>query len=297
MRKLLSFRELYGLLKLTFNNWSEDKVPQLGAALAFYSMLSLGPMVLIGISIAGIFFGHEAATGQIVGQIDGMIGHDGAQAVQGIIKGAAAQDNTGWLATVLGFATLLFGASGVFGQLQDSFNAIWRVPPKQDAGLWALVKSRFFSFSMVMGAAFLLLLTIVLTALLSAAGSYAQGGLPQIATVMAIINAIVGFGIIWGLFALIFKFLPETRVEWRDVRAGSLLTALLFVIGKAGISYYLAHSGLASGFGAAGSLVVMLVWVYYSAQILFFGAAFTYVYAEHEGSHQGDMKQRPPQSV
>lgn len=286
MEKPLSPKEFYGLLKITFSNWSDDKIPQLGAALAFYSMLSLGPLVLIGISIAGIFFGADAAQGQIVGQIDGMIGHDGAQAVQGIIKGAAQQQQGDWLATLLGFATLLFGASGVFGQLQDSFNTIWRVEPKPDAGIWTMIKDRFFSFTMVMGSAFLLLLTIVLTALLSAAGSYAQGGLPEVATVMAIINAIVGFGIIWLIFALIFKFLPDDHVEWRDVRAGSLLTAALFTLGKAAISYYLAHSGLASGFGAAGSLVVILVWVYYSAQILFFGAAFTYVFAERRGSHK-----------
>ena len=290
MHNRLTFGEFFALLKQTFKNWSDDKVPQLGAALAFYSMLSLGPLVLVGISIAGLFFGHEAATGQIVGQIDGLIGHDGAAAVQGIIKGAAQEQAGDWRATVLGFATLLFGASGVFGQLQDSFNTIWHVPPRPDAGLWIMIKDRFFSFTMVMGSAFLLLLTIVLTALLSAAGSYAQGGLPEVATVMAIINAIVGFGIIWLIFSLIFKYLPDTHVEWGDVRAGAFLTTVLFVIGKAAISYYLAHSGLASGFGAAGSLVVMLVWVYYSAQILFFGAAFTYVYAEREGSHKDEIK-------
>lgn len=280
-------REFWRLLKATFTNWSDDKVPQLGAALAFYSMLSIGPLVLVAISIAGLVFGHDAAQGQIVSQAGAVVGHEGAQSIKDIIDGAAKSDAHGIIATLLGFATLLFGASGMFGQLQDSMNAIWHAPPRPDAGFWGMVKTRFFSFAMVMGSCFLLLVTLVLTALLSAAGTYAQGGLPEVALVMAAINLVVGFGIITALFALLFKLLPDVKVAWRDVWVGAALTALLFTIGKSAIGYYLAHSGLASGFGAAGSLVVMLVWVYYSAQILFFGAAFTRVYAEREGSRQG----------
>ena len=286
----MRYPQLLTLARATLRNWSDDKVPQLGAALAFYSMLSLGPLVLIGISLAGIVFGPDAARGQIVGQIDGLIGHDGAQAVQGIIAGAGAAKDTSWLATLLGFATLLFGASGMFGQLQDSLNVIWHVPPREEGGFWTMIKSRFFSFAMVMGCAFLLLVSLVASAMLTTVGSYAQGGLPEVATVMKIINAIVGFFIISGIFGLTFKLLPDVKVEWRDVRGGAILTALLFLIGKGAISLYLAHSGLASGFGAAGSLVVVLVWVYYSAQILFLGAVFTHAYAEQAGS-QSDTKQ------
>jgi membrane protein len=271
------------LLKQTVIEWIEDKVPRLGAALAFYSMLSLGPLLLLALAAAGLIFGHEAAQGKIVDQIQGMIGPDGARAIQDMIADSAEKKDAGIVATAIGLGTLLIAASGVFGQLQDAMNTIWEVKPKKGRGIRGFIQDRFFSFTMVLGTGFLLLISLLLNTVLSAIGEYATGKFAQFALIMQAVNFIASFGIISFLFALIFKYLPDAKIAWRDVWIGAVLTAFLFTIGKFAIGFYLGHSSMSSSYGAAGSLVVVLIWVYYSSQILFFGAEFTQVYANRFG--------------
>lgn len=271
------------LLKQTVVEWIEDKVPRLGAALAFYSMLSLGPLLLLALAAAGLIFGHEAAQGKIVDQIQGMIGPDGARAVQDMIADSAEKKDTGIIATAIGMGTLLVAASGVFGQLQDAMNTIWEVKPKKGRGIWGFIQDRFLSFTMVLGTGFLLLISLLLNTFLSAIGEYATGQFAELALIMQAVNFIVSFGVVSLLFALIFKYIPDVRVAWHDVWIGAILTAFLFTIGKFAIGFYLGHSSMSSSYGAAGSLVVVLIWVYYSSQILFFGAEFTQVYSNRFG--------------
>lgn len=265
------------MVQQTFTEWLEDKAPQLGAALAFYSILSLAPLLIIVLAIAGAFFGDDAARGEIVQQIQGMVGKEGAEAIQEILKNAN-KPMTGTLATVLGAITLLFGASGVFGQLQDSLNTIWDVKPKA-TGIAGVIQARFFSFAMVLGTGFLLLVSLVLSAALSALGNYMSGLLPGADALWGVANFVISLGLITVLFALIFKLVPDADVEWNDVWIGAFITALLFAAGKSLLGMYLGSQGIGSAYGAAGSLVVLVVWVYYSAQILFFGAEFTQVYS------------------
>lgn len=263
--------------------WVEDKVPRLGAALAFYSTLSLAPLLLIVLAIAGAIFGEEAARGQILGQMDGLIGTQGAEAIEGMIAGARSPGGS-LFASIIGVVTLLFAASGVFGELQDAMNTIWEVQPKPGRGLWGIVRDRFFSFAMVIGVGFLLLISMILSAALSALGDYFVGLAPGAEFAMQFVNAIVSFGAITGLFAATFKVLPDVEMAWRDVWIGAFLTAALFVIGKYLIGLYLGQGTLGSTYGAAGSIVALLLWIYYSTQILFFGAEITQVYANRFGS-------------
>lgn len=272
----------YGmLLKDATFAWWEHKVPRLGAALAYYTIFSLGPLMLIIIAIAGQVFGEEAAQGQIVQQIQGLVGEEGAKAIEAMLI-SARKPSAGIVATVLGVVMLLFGASGVFGQLQDALNTIWGVTPKPGRGLWGFLKDRFLSFAMVVGIAFLLLVSLVVTAALSALGTLFGEWGASVGGQAA--NFVISFGVITFLFAMIFKVLPDVRLAWRDVWVGAALTSLLFTIGKLLIGLYLGRSSTASAFGAAGSLVVLLIWIYYSAQILFFGAEFTRAYAAKRGS-------------
>ena len=279
----MGLKTSWEMLKQTGLDWVEDKAPQLGAALAFYSVLSVAPLLLIAIAIAGLVFGEEAARGEIVAQIRGMVGEEGAVAIQEMLA-HARKPGAGILATVFGIATLLFGASGVFGQLQDSLNTIWEVRPKPGGGVWGFIRSRFLSFAMVLGTGFLLLVSLVLSAVLAALGNYLGGLLPGWAAFVQIANLLISFGVVTLLFALIFKLLPDVRIAWKDVWVGAALTAFLFTVGKFLIGLYLAHAGAGSAYGAAGSLVVLVLWIYYSAQILFFGAEFTQVYAKQYGS-------------
>lgn len=277
----MNLKLAFKLLKKTVSDWSDDKVPQLGAALAYYCILSLGPILLLALAVAALIFGQEAAQGKIMSQIDGMVGHDGARAIQDMIKDSAEKENTGIFAATIGFVTLLFGASGVFGQLQDAMNTIWKVKPKENVGVWQIVKSRFLSFTMVLGTGFLLLVSLVLSTALAAMTAFASGYLGEFTIFLRILDSAISFGIISLLFAAIFKYLPDVKIAWHDVWTGAVITALLFTVGKFAIGFYLGHSSFSSSYGAAGSLVVLLVWVYYSSQILFFGAEFTQVYANH----------------
>jgi membrane protein len=276
-------RALWNLVKDTAGEWSQDQAPRLGAALAYYATFSLAPLLIIAVAISGLVFGHEAAAGQIVEQIQDLVGQDAATTIQTMIE-KSNQPATGIIASVIGIIALLFGASGVFGELQQSLNAIWDIEPKPKRGLWAAVKDRFFSFSMVLGTGFLLLVSLVISAALTAIGNIVMGMMPGWQVVTQIINFMISFGVITILFALIFKYVPDAEIAWADVWIGAAVTALLFTIGKALISLYIGYSSLSSTYGAAASLAVILLWVYYSAQILFFGAEFTQVYANTYGS-------------
>jgi membrane protein len=276
-------KALWALLKDTAVEWNQDQAPQLGAALAYYAVFSLAPLLVIAVSIAGLIFSREAATGQVVGQIQGLVSQDAAVAIQEIIENAN-KPQTGVFATIVGVGMLLFGASGVFGELQHSMNAVWDIEPKPKRGLWAMVKDRFFSFSMVLGTGFLLLVSLVISAGLAAMGEFFTGLLPGGEVVLQIVNFVVSLAVITVLFALIFKYIPDAEIAWGDVWIGASVTALLFTAGKVLIGLYIGHSSFSSTYGAAASLVVILLWVYYSAQILFFGAEFTQVYANTYGS-------------
>jgi membrane protein len=276
-------RALFSVLKETYGDWSEDKASRLAAALAYYTAFSIAPLLLISIAVAGLVFGREAAQGQIFAQLDGLLGADGASAIQtGIANSNEA--GAGTISAIIGLATLIWSASSLFGQLQEALNTIWEVQPDPHAGLMATVKRRFLSMTLVLGIAFVLLVSLVLSAGLSAVGGLLGNVLPGGNILWQVINFVVSFAIITGLFAAIYKVLPDVTVDWGDVWIGAAVTALLFTIGKILIGLYLGHASIGSTFGAAGSLLVFLVWVYYSAQILFFGAEFTQVYARRYGS-------------
>lgn len=280
---MLSARNAWSLLRQTFTEWNEDKVPRLGAALAFYTALSMAPLLVLSLRIAAYFFDDEAARGELVHQLRGLMGTQGAEAVQEMIARGNEPTN-GAIATVLGVATLLFGASGLFGQLQDSLNTIWEVQPKPRRGILGFVRDRFLSFSMVLGIAFLLLVSLALSAVITLMGSTLGTLSESWQWIGHVSDFVVSWALITVLFAMMFKLLPDVEMAWRDVWLGAVLTALMFMVGKLAIGFYLGHSAMASAYGVAGSFVVLLVWIYYAAQIFFFGAEFTQVYANRYGS-------------
>ncbi len=276
------YRRAWGLLKDTATAWSEDRVPRHGAALAYYTVFSIVPLLVVVIAIIGMIFGREATEGYILDQIASVIGAQSAEALKEMLQ-RANQPSTGMVATVTATATLLLGASGVFGQLQDSLNSIWGVEPKEGRGIWGIVKDRFISFSALLGTAFLLLVSLILSAGLAAVGEWIGGWLPAPEVALHLLELAVSYALITGLFAMMFKVLPDARVAWSDVWIGAGLTALLFTVGKFALGLYLGKSDIGSAYGAAGSLVILLVWVYYSAQIFLFGAEFTQIYAKAVG--------------
>lgn len=276
-------RDIFSLLREAASQWMEDNAPQQGAALAFYSLLSLAPLLMIAIAIAALFFGEDAARGELKDQLKDMVGVDGAKAAESLLENAK-KPQSGILATVICVATLLFGASGVFGQLQQAMNTIWDAPPRKSSGVWSILRGRILSFAMVLVIGFLLLASLVLSAAIAGAGEYLGGIVPGLEAWLQTANTVASFFIVTLLFAAIYKVLPDTKIAWRDVWIGAILTSLLFTIGKLGIGLYLGKSGMASAYGTAGSLVVLIVWVYYSAQILFFGAELAHVYSKRHGS-------------
>ncbi len=282
-KKMLQPAQLWKLFKEAFTAWSDDKVPRHGAALAYYTVLSLVPLLVVIITMIGFIFGREVGQGYILGQIGSLVGPQSAEAIKDMIQ-RASEPSTGIVATVLATGTLLLGASGVFAQLQDSLNSIWGVKPKEGRGLWGLIRDRFLSLAALLGTGFLLLVSLALSAALSAFGKWFGGWLPAPEFVLQITEVLISLVVITGLFALMFKLLPDAQVAWRDVWVGAALTALLFTIGKFAIGLYLGKSDVGSAYGAAGSLVIILIWVYYSAQILLFGAEFTQVYANSLGA-------------
>ncbi len=276
--------QIWGLLKKAIVAWVDDYAPSMGAALAYYTLFSLAPLLIIAIAVAGLIFGQQAARGEIVAQIQGVIGREGAIAVQGLLQSASGPARSIFL-TVIGFVTLVIGATTVVGELQSDLDRIWRVPPPAKRnGLWTVLRSRLLSFGLVLGLGFLLLVSLVASAVIAALGTWWGGAFEGWEALLQALNFGVSFAISALLFALIYKFMPRARIAWRDVWVGAAVTAFLFEIGKVLIGLYLGKTGVASGFGAAGSLVVLLVWVYFAAQIFLLGAEFTWVYSHEYGS-------------
>jgi membrane protein len=268
----------FAIVRQTAREFSEDQVPRLGASLAYYTIFSIAPLLLIAISIAGIVFGKEAAQGELLGQLRSVLGPAAADMLQQMIANAA-KPRTGTIATIVGIVTLLLGAAGVFGQLKEALNTIWDVEPRKGGGILAAIKQRFLSMAMVLGVGFLLLVSLIIDAAISAAGKFLGNRLPGGEALWQSVQIAVSLCIVTLLFALIFRLLPDTRIAWRDVWPGAAVTAVLFVIGKFALGLYLGKSSVGSSYGAAGSLVLLLLWIYYSAQILLAGAEFTQVYA------------------
>jgi membrane protein len=283
----------FDLIKASFKGWRDDGSLDLGAALAYYTIFSLAPLLLIVTAVAGLVWGREAVQGQLVSQIQGIVGPQGAQAIQTMIANAG-QHGSGVLATILGLMTILFGATGAFAQLQSALDRVWNVEPKPGAGIWSFVRTRLISFGMILGIGFLLLVSLVLTAAVAAVGNWATGLLPGGEALVNGLTFAASFALTTLLFAMIYKVLPDVEIAWRDVWIGAAVTALLFTIGKLLIGLYIAKSSVASAYGAAGSLVILLLWVYYSSQILFLGAEFTEVYATRYGSRIRPSKHAVP---
>jgi len=271
------------LIKEAFHEYQSDKVSTLAASLAYYTVFSLAPLLIIAIAVAGVIFGEEAARGEIVGQLQDLVGNEGATIIETAIQNANRPDASN-AASIFSIIILLFGASGVFVQLQDALNSVWEVTAKPKQGIMGFVRKRILSFSAVLGIGFLLLVSLVVSAAISALNHYMNGLLPGLEAFWQILNFTVSFGISTLLFALIYKFLPDVKIRWNDVWIGAIITSLLFGIGKFLLGVYLGKGSLGSTYGAAGSLIVLLAWVYYSAQILLLGAEFTEVYSRMFGS-------------
>ena len=275
------FGSVWNTLKETFNDYLEDNALSRGAAIAYYTILSIGPVLVICIAIAGLVFGQEAATGAMVGQLRGMMGDQAAELIQTTIK-SASNKSSGILATIIGLVTLLVTASGVFGEMQSALNAIWKAEPK--GGLSAIVKARAASLGLVATMGFLLLVSLVVSAGLHALGDYLNRFLPGAEVLLQVLNFVISLVMVSLLFAAIYKILPDRQLKWRDVGVGAVATALLFTVGKTLIGLYIGSTAIASSYGAAGALVIVLVWIYYSSQIFLLGAEFTKVWAAHHGS-------------
>ncbi len=278
----MSIKTLWGLLKVTFSQWRRDQASLMAAALAYYTVFSLAPLLIIVIAIAGTIFGEQAAKGELVAQIQGVVGREGAQLIQTAIENASQLDpSQGPIPTLINIGVLLFGASVVFAQLQNSLNRIWEVEAKPGNGIKRVLRKRLLTFSMVLVIAFLLLVSLVISTMLVILGNYLRDLVPGFTYLWQILNFFISFSLVTLLFAMIFKILPDAKIAWRDVWMGAAITAVLFDIGKFLLGFYLGKTSLASAYGAAGSLVIILTWVFYSAQILFLGAEFTQVYVRH----------------
>jgi membrane protein len=280
----MTFADVRLLVEKSVNAWVDDYAPSMGAAIAYYTLFSVAPLIIIMIAVAGMVYGPAAAEGEIVTQLQGRIGFEGAALVQELIK-SVSKPGQGALASLLGLATLLIGATSVFGELQSALNRIWRVPdPAQRSGLVNLLRTRLLSFGMVLFLGFLLLLSLAFSTFLAGMGEWSSRGFAGWRTVLQFANFIVSFGVNACIFAMIYKFMPRARIAWRDVGIGAAVTAFLLEVSKLLIGLYLGRSSVASSFGAAGSLVLFLVWVYLSAQIFLLGAEFTWVYSHQRGS-------------
>jgi membrane protein len=277
-------KTFFRLLRTTFTEWNQDKAPRLGAALAYYTIFALAPLLLIAIAIAGLVYGEEAAQGQVARKVQDTMGRPVAEAVQDLIRNTS-RSGAGPIATVIGLATLLFGAAGLFWQLQDALDTVWKVTPKPGRGILGIIRDRFISFVMVLGIGLLLLASLVVTtALVSLSRWLTLPELPSGISLWQTVHSLVSVLFLTLFFAMIYKVLPDAKIAWADVWLGSALTAVLFTIGRQLIGWYLGYAGLASAFEAAGSVVLLLFWVYYSSQIFLFGAEFTRVFANFRGS-------------
>jgi membrane protein len=281
------WRDIKALLTESFDEWSRHKAQRLGASLAFYTLLSLTPLLLAAVSIAGLVFGATAAETHLVEQVQGLVGDAGAMAIQVLLEGSRRTAH-GVLGALLGLLTLFFGASGVLIELHDALNTIWEVPPRQRSGTLQTIKGflreRLFSFTLVVAIGFLLLVSLIVNTALAVVGAFSASILPLPEAVLHILNSLFSFVVVTGLFAAIYRVMPDCRIEWRDVVLGSAVTAFLFEIGKTLIGLYLGKASFASTYGAAASIVVIIVWVYYSSQVFFLGAEFTRIFASRYGS-------------
>ncbi len=289
--------ELLSLFKETFSDWQKDNCPKLAAALSFYTIFALAPLLLLVMSVAGLLFEQEAARGHLVYEMQGLIGTEGAKTVEAMIINAS-NPQSGFWAAIIGTLTLLIVTTGVFIELKNSLNQIWEVPREEQAkGLLFLIKERFFSFIMIIGVGFLLLLSLLISATLTAAAKYFGDSLPGVNHAWGTAQFLVSFLVITLLFAMMFKFLPDVKIKWKDVSVGALLTSLLFTLGKSIIALYLGRGAISSVYGAAGSFAVVMLWVYYSSQIFFLGAEFTQVYTRRKGSQMDIKAWRRAQSI
>ncbi len=285
----MTFGDLRDLVKAAAAGWVDDYAQSMGAALAFYTMFSIAPLLLIVISIAGLVFGNEAAHGEIFGQLEELLGATGALAVQGLLE-SVRKPTESVTASAVGIVLLLIGATSVFGELQDALDRIWRAPVRAPGpGVWGLVRARLLSFGMILGIGFLLMVSLVASAALAGLKKWWGPLFSDWITIASGVEFVLSFALVTVVFAMIYKIMPRVQIAWKDVWIGAGVTSLLFTIGKFLIGLYIGRSGIASGFGAAASLVVVLVWVYYSAQVFLFGAEFTWVYSHKFGSRK-DLK-------
>jgi membrane protein len=283
MKKKITWRGIWGLLKAAFTGFADDKVVKLSGALAYFTMFSIGPMLIVIIFFADIFYGRDAVEGTIFGQIKGFVGTSAAAQIQEIIK-SASLSGKGPVTGILGVITLLIGATTVFAEIQDTINTIWGLKPKPKKGWLKMLLNRLLSFSIVVSLGFLLLVSLVITGLVEALSNRLLQYFPDIALlVIYIFNLLLTFSVVTLLFAIVFKVLPDARIKWRDVITGAMVTAVLFMIGKFGITFYIGASNVSTAYGTAGSLVIILLWIYYSSIILYFGAEFTKAYAATYG--------------
>jgi membrane protein len=290
----MNIKHFYNLIKKSVSAWIDDYAPSMGAAISYYTVFSIAPLLLIVIAVAGFVWGREAVQGQIVEQLSGLIGKDGASGIQALIE-SANKPVQGLVATAISIVILIIGATTVFAELQSSLDRIWNVPAaKKASGLWATLRARLLSFGFILGLGFLLSVSLVFSAGVAAFGTWADGLFPGWETVLQLLNIVISLGVATVLFAMIYKLMPQAKVSWGDVWVGAGVTAVLFEIGKTLIGLYIGKSGVTSSFAAAGSLVVLLVWVYYSAQIFLLGAEFTWAFAQDHGSLSGKAKQAEP---
>jgi membrane protein len=283
------FTHFFQLLKQTYKEWQEDKAPMWGAALAYYTVFSLGPLVLVILAIAGFVLGPSAVKGEVFHDLKGFLGADGAKLIETMIKGASNK-NSGIIASVIGIITLLLGASGIFGQMKAALNFIWKVETKPNAGIKGILLDRFTNLSMIGVICFLLLISLVASSATSVLSAYFLNLLPFSPIFIEIINMLISFVVTAVLFMLIYRVLPDVELPWNIALIGGAFTAILFTIGKTVIGLYIGHGSLSSSYGAASSIITLLVWVYYSAQILLFGAAFTKTYVKERGIHVNPSK-------
>lgn len=284
----ITFSQVWGLIKAAAKSWSDDYAPSMGAALSYYTLFSIAPLLLIVISVAGLVFGEEAARGEIFSQLNGLMGSEAAAAIQGLLE-SVNKPAKGTVATVSGIALVLIGATTVFAELQDALDRIWRAPARRQKGIWALLRARMLSFGLILSIGFLLMVSLVMGAVLSAFNRWWSPFFAGWEVVAQTLNTVFSFGITMLAFAMIYKIMPRVKIAWHDVWIGAAVTAFLFTAGKFLIGLYIGQSGVVSGFGAASSIVVVLIWVYYSAQIFLVGAEFTWVYAHVFGSRRGQQ--------
>jgi len=284
METRITLNVAWKILKDTFNSFLEDRALKLSASLSYYTVFSLAPLLLLMISLAGVFFGREAIQGQIFVEINGLIGNEAASQIQEIIRNMELSGKTS-IALIIGGITLIIGATSVFGEIQDSINIIWRVKAKPKRGWIKILKDRLLSSSLIVGLGFLLIVSLIVNGLLVALSEWLRHYFPDITIIIFQIgNILISFLVIMTLFGVIFKVLPDAKIAWKDVKAGAFFTACLFLLGRFLIGFYIDATSTGSAYGAAGSLIVILVWVYYTAAILYFGAEFTRVYAEYIGA-------------